>query len=75
MKTMKHRTKGGYKYVLLFVDDCTRKRAVYLMKNRDELLTHFTNYLSALKSKGVYVHVLRSDSGGEYLASDFRAFC
>jgi hypothetical protein len=40
MKTMKDRTK----YVLLFVDDCTRKRAVYLTKHKDELLTHFTNY-------------------------------
>jgi hypothetical protein len=75
MKTMKTRTKDGYKYVLLFVDDCTRKRAIYLMKHKDELLTHFTNYVGALKSKGVHVRVLRSDNGGEYLASNFRAYC
>jgi hypothetical protein len=57
MKTMKNRTKGGYKYVLLFVDGYTRKRAVHLTKHKDELLTHFTNYLNALRSKGVHVHV------------------
>jgi transposase InsO family protein len=69
-------TKGGKRYFMTFIDDCTRFFYVYLLKIKDEAL----NYFKAHKTK-VENHLerkikrLRSDRGGEYFSSDFSEFC
>jgi hypothetical protein len=69
-------TKGGKRYLMTFIDDCTRFCYVYLLKTKDEAL----NYLKAYKAEVENqlerkIKRLRSDRGGEYFSSEFSEFC
>jgi hypothetical protein len=37
-------TKGGKRYFMTFIDDCTRFCYVYLLKTKDEALNYFKAY-------------------------------
>jgi transposase InsO family protein len=69
-------TKGGKRYFMTFIDDCTRFCYVYLVKTKDEVL----NYFKAYKAKGKNqlerkIKRLRSGRGGEYFSNAFDVFC
>ena len=68
-------TKGGKRYFMTFIDDCTRFCYVYLLKTKDEALHYFKIYKdeveNQLKRK---IKWLRSNRGGEYFSSDFSEF-
>lgn len=70
----------GSKYAILFTDDKTRWRMVYLMKHKSESLDRLKQYAEDMKALMVGRQVkalsgLRSDNGSEYTGADFRRWC
>ena len=60
-------TRGGKKYFITFIDDCTRYCYVYLQKNKDEAIEAFMQYKNEVENQpNKKIKVLRSDKGGEY---------
>ncbi|GJR99212.1 retrovirus-related pol polyprotein from transposon TNT 1-94 [Tanacetum coccineum] len=62
-------TKGGNKYFITFIDDCTKYCYVYLLKSKDEAIDKFVLYKTEVENQlGKKIKVVRSDRGGEYVA-------
>ena len=62
-------SRGGNKYFVTFVDDCTKYCYVYLLKSKDEALDKFILYKTEVENQlNKKIKVLRSDRGGEYVA-------
>ncbi|GKB35736.1 retrovirus-related pol polyprotein from transposon TNT 1-94 [Tanacetum coccineum] len=62
-------TKGGNKYFITFIDDCTKYCYVYLLKSKDEAIDKFVLYKTKVDNQlGKKIKVVRSDRGGEYVA-------
>ena len=74
LKTLKHRTRGGYKYIAILVDDCTRKRWVAFLRKKSDFLEELRKWMDELNSEGVHLRVLRSDNGGEYIDGNCKAY-
>ena len=65
-------TKGGKRYFMTFIDDCTRFCYVYLLKSKDKTLHYFKTYKGEVENQlERKIKRLRSDLGGEYFSSDF----
>ena len=68
-------TRGGKKYFVTFIDDCTRYCYVYLLRSKDEALEKIMHYKNEVKNQlGRKIKAIRSDLGGEYDAL-FNRFC
>lgn len=68
-------TKGGNKYFITFIDDCTKYCYVYLLKSKDEAIDKFVLYKTEVENQlGRKIKVVRSDRGGEYV-SPFADLC
>ncbi|GJX69898.1 pol polyprotein [Tanacetum coccineum] len=62
-------TKGGNKYFITFIDDCTKYCYVYLLKSKDEATDKFVLYKTKVENQlGQNIKVVRSDRGGEYVS-------
>ncbi|GKA94145.1 retrovirus-related pol polyprotein from transposon TNT 1-94 [Tanacetum coccineum] len=62
-------TKGGNKYFIMFINDCTKYYYVYLLKSKDEAIDKFVLYKTEVEDQlGKKIKVVRSDRGGEYVA-------
>ena len=62
-------TRGGKKYFITFIDDCTRYCYVYLMRSKDEAVEKFALYKTEVENQlNKKIKILRSDRGGEYEA-------
>jgi transposase InsO family protein len=69
-------TKGGKRYFMTFIDDCTIFCYVYLLKSKDEALRYFTTYKAEVENQFKRkIKRLRSDRGGEYFSNEFSEFC
>ena len=69
-------TKGGKRYFITFIDDCTQFCYVYLMKTKDETLHYFKIYKAEVENQiEKKIKRLRSDRGGEYFSNEFSEFC
>ena len=69
-------TKGGKRYFISFIDDCTRFCYVYLLKSKDEVLNYFKTYKAQVENLlERKIKRLRSDCGVKYFSSDFSEFC
>ena len=44
-------TKGGRRYFMTFIDDCTRFCYVYLLKTKDEALHYFKVYKAEVENQ------------------------
>ncbi|CAM8996453.1 unnamed protein product [Rhodiola kirilowii] len=65
----------GFRYFVTFVDDFSRMTWIYFMKNRSELLQHFSSVCAEIRTQfGVPVKTLRSDNAKEYLSAPFHEF-
>ncbi|CAM8921688.1 unnamed protein product [Rhodiola kirilowii] len=65
----------GFRYFVTFVDDFSRMTWIYFMKNRSELLQHFSSFCAEIRTQfGVPVKILRSDNAKEYLSAPFHEF-
>jgi transposase InsO family protein len=69
-------TKGGKRYFMTFIDNCTRFCNLYLLKTKNEALHYFKIYKAEIENQlERKVRRLRSDHGGEYFSSEFSKFC
>ena len=69
-------TKGGKRYFMTFIDDCTKFYYVYLLKTKDEALHYFKVYKAEVENQlEKKIKRLRFDRGGEYFSNDFFEFC
>ncbi|KAK6148476.1 hypothetical protein DH2020_019388 [Rehmannia glutinosa] len=69
-------TRGGKKYFITFIDDCTRYFYAYLLKSKDEALVAFKTYKNEVKNQlNMKIKMIRSDRDGEYVApfEEFRS--
>ena len=64
---MKHSSLGGNSYVVIFVDDCTRFKAVKFVKKQSNttaaLLSLIADYITPQK---LSIKCIRTDNGGEF---------
>lgn len=63
---------SGSRYMLLFIDDYSRKTHVYFLKNKSETLDKFREYKAEVeKQTGKSIKCLRSDNGKEFCNQAF----
>jgi transposase InsO family protein len=68
-------TKGGKRYFMTFIDDCTRFCYVYLLKTKDEALNYFKAYKAEAENQlERKIKRLRFDRSGEYFSNAFDEF-
>ena len=68
-------TRGGKKYFLTLIDDCTRYCYVYLLRSKNEALEMFKHFKNEVENQlDRKIKVIRSDRGGEY-ETPFGDFC
>ena len=68
-------TRGGKKYFLTLIDDCTRYYYVYLLRSKDEALEMFQHFKNEVENQlDRKIKAIRSDRGDEYEAP-FGDFC
>ncbi|KAL8103846.1 hypothetical protein AgCh_028150 [Apium graveolens] len=68
-------TRGGNKYFITFIDDCTKYCYVYLLKSKDEAIDKFKIYKEEVETQQTEkIKTIRSDRGGEYV-EPFGEFC
>ncbi|KAJ0046336.1 hypothetical protein Pint_05309 [Pistacia integerrima] len=66
---------ANYKYFVTFIDDYTKYTWIYFLRAKSEVLSvfqQFTTYVKTQFSSGI--KILRFDSGGEYMSSEFHDF-
>jgi Reverse transcriptase (RNA-dependent DNA polymerase)/GAG-pre-integrase domain/Integrase core domain/gag-polypeptide of LTR copia-type len=66
---------GGYKWFVLFIDDCTRMTWIYLLKRKEEVAGVFKNFYTMVQNqfkKGI--KFFRSDNGGEFVNGVLKDF-
>ena len=68
-------TKGGKRYFITFIDDCTTFCHVYLLKSKVEALYYFKIYKAKVENQlEKNIKRLQTDRGGEYFSNDFSKF-
>jgi len=69
-------TKGGKRYFMTLIDDCTRFCYPHLLKSKDEALHYFKVYKAEVENQFERkIKHIRSDRGGEYFSNEFNLFC
>src|SRR5947208_10305362 len=69
-------TRRGYCYWVTFIDDFSRFKAVYLLKQKSETFAAFKQFKAwAENITGQRLGSLRNDKGGEYMSREFEDFC
>ncbi len=69
-------THQGYHYWVTFINDYSCFRAVYLLRKKSETFAAFKQFKAwAENLTGVKLGSLRDDKGGEYMSTEFEAFC
>lgn len=65
----------GYRYFVLFIDDCTRFTWMFPMKKKNEVLSFFKSLCAIVSTQfNKSIKTLRSDGGGEYMSLLFQNF-
>ena len=66
----------GFRYFISFVDDFSRMTWVYLMKNRESVLSIVKNFHQLIKVQfGFNIKILQSDNALEYVQNAMTDFC
>ena len=72
---MKTKTLGGALYFVTFIDDCSRKLWVYVLKTKDQVLGVFKQFQASVEREtGKKLKCIRTDNGGEY-CGPFDEYC
>ena len=67
---------GGSRYFVTFIDDYSRYTAVYMMKNKSEVLQKLKEFVQSSENfTGKRIKRIRSDNGGEYTSEEFTKYC
>jgi hypothetical protein len=68
-------TISGVRWFVIFIDDCTHMTWLYLLKNKDEVLSVFKSFHTMVQHQfSAKVKILRSGNGGEFVNRHFRAY-
>ena len=68
--------KGGYRYVRKFTDDYSRRKEVYLLRNKSEAAESLHRYNMAVAVPlRLPIEIVRCDRGGEYIEKGFETLC
>jgi GAG-pre-integrase domain/Integrase core domain len=68
-------SKSGYRWFVLFTDDCTRMTWLYLLKNKDEVPNVFQIFFKMVKTQFEKdIKMVRSDNGREYINQNLQIF-
>ena len=69
------KTLGGALYFVTFIDDCSRKLWVYVLKTKDQVLGVFKQFQASVEREtGKKLKCIRTDNGGEY-CGPFDEYC
>ncbi|KAL8091512.1 hypothetical protein AgCh_033945 [Apium graveolens] len=72
---MNIQARGGYEYLVTFIDDYSRYGYVYLLHRKSECFDKFKEYKAITEKRlNKSIKSLRSDRGGEYLLGEFREY-
>jgi transposase InsO family protein len=64
-----------FKYYVTFIDDHSRFTWVYFLRSKSEVFRIFTEFFAYVANQfSSSIKTLRTDSGGEYLSTEFQAF-
>ena len=75
MGPLKPQTLQGKSYVLTFIDDCSRRSWIYLLKSKDETLEKFKIWKNMVENgTDRRMKVLRTDNGGEFVSKSFKDY-
>jgi transposase InsO family protein len=67
---------GGGKYLLIFIDDFSRKVWVYILKSKDETIACFRQWKAMVETQiERKVKYVRSDNGTEFCSREFENYC
>lgn len=67
------RSMGGARYILVFVDDFTRKTFVYFLQSKHETVTRFAEFKALVENQcNKFIKVLHTDNGSEYCNKAFQ---
>ena len=67
---------NGFRYFVIFVDDCTRMTWVYFLKHKSEVFDRFTSFLKLIQTQfHTTIKTLRSDNGREFVNTTMTNFC
>ena len=69
---MDHDSFSGYRYYVLFKDDFSKYRSVYLLKRKGEVVDKVKIFLAEAKVLGHTVKELLTDGGGECDNKEFK---
>ena len=62
-----------YVYYVYFIDDFSRKKWIYFMKNKHELFSKFKEFKALIKNHiENKINTFRSDNGGEFTSNEFK---
>lgn len=69
-------TPIGNKYLMLLVDDFSRKIWVFMLKTKDEALGIFKNFRKKVEKEAKKgIATFRTDRGGEFCSKNFTSYC
>ncbi|KAL5858125.1 hypothetical protein ACOSQ3_005583 [Xanthoceras sorbifolium] len=69
-------SKGGARYMLILIDDYSRKVWVYFLKHKNDVFATFKQWKALVeKQTGRKIKRLRTDNGLEFCQGDFNEFC
>jgi hypothetical protein len=67
---------SGSRYILTFIDDYTHYSWVYFLAAKSETFEMFKHFKNMVERQTTYkLATLQTDRGGEYLSSEFNAYC
>ncbi|KAJ1530276.1 hypothetical protein ONE63_005198 [Megalurothrips usitatus] len=75
MGPLKIASFGGARYVLVFVDDHSRKIFAYVLKHKSETFETFKKFKAMVETQaGRKLKVFRTDNGTEFLSNNFKSY-
>lgn len=69
-------TGGGNKYIFVLIDDCSRYMWTVLLKEKSDAFSKFRVFKARVEQETkARIQTLRTDRGGEFVSSEFNAYC
>jgi transposase InsO family protein len=66
---------NDFRYFIIFIDDFSIITWLYLMKNKNEVFSHFQNFANLIETQyNTKIKILRTDNGTEFINQKFSNF-